>query len=1062
MNPLFASIRSPAGLALARCRLILPFVCPAALGWMAVSGAAHAAPPVVVERFDATPSGEWRLTFDTDSDGIFEWSSDSSGLRFMTPANDSSPGSAVRVWTIGTDPFEATWRVELTGGQGMANRAPAIHVAVASAPPNEMTVNRDFAIQMGVGHGGISGGVYTGPFMGLNQNTEGHPPYRSNYVGRWVTNLPRISEGMANIGWFEQWLRGQTVTLRMRRTEDGMVQFAVWHHQLGLEKPWWQAEVEAPPAMKDKPLTHVFATVSPNRRGTPLHGPQSRVRGLLKDLQLRPLGVDRPRIAAIEPGNGVAVAGGELRLRGEHFGADPVVFVDGVQAARVGASDTEILVRLPHTEGMAEGRRVSLAVRHANGLFHLWPGGLLLGRVVEAVRPREVHPGGGDEVVLVGAGFDRTVSVTINGREATVLEVIDSSRIRVRAPAGAAGAINLEVTSNGRTFIGEPAFAYAPHPYIVYRQEELEGLREKFHKPMFADYRKVILDGAASEVDLARLDGSDAYNPAYFAWLAYLMEGEAWQRKKLLDILRVICAQHDHHQFQIQKAVVVATVYDSLFQELNPDERQMMIDYLDRCLDQYLDRTAENDWWFANNPSNTIAVGANGGGFAALALMHSRAADAEKAINTTVDLITNRYISIAEDGSCIEGTLYWDYGLTQQVMLGHAYRKALGDDRGLLSQKRLQRGVDFAMSQMGGNGVMFVNNDTQPFLTGVALAADFGSRYDQPFMRWLADEIVRLQSLDADHPERKRVALFTRAKFIVSAFLYRDETPAPDPMPDLPTLSKLPSVQWATARSGPELRGPMVINVKGHAGPLGHHKNPDKGNFQLHARGEAFIISPGYYASEPRDLNIPLLDGVAMDQEPETVAPITDLWESGDLRGISVEATEAYAKTTGARRVARHFVMVGDEAVVMLDDILPAQEADGMITVQWQAQYATETDGASAIIFGDDSALRIEPHGPSLTLEVEGPRKFARAWVYRRMEEQGLVSWHSTRGTYRAEEAKPLVTVLQRMDKNAEAPARSRARYEQNRIAVTLASGRRVDFLYANGQWAPVKPQAGL
>jgi hypothetical protein len=540
--------------------------------------------------------------------------------------------------------------------------------------------------------------------------------------------------------------------------------------------------------------------------------------------------------------------------------------------------------------------------------------------------------------------------------------------------------------------------------------------------------------------------------------MAYLMTGDIRQRVKLLEMLKVMCAQHDHSQFQIQKAVIVATVYDSMFKELNPEERQIMIEYLDRTLNHYLERTSKDDWWFANNPSNTITVGGNAGGFSALALMHSRPADAETAIGTAARLIKERYHGIAEDGSCIEGTLYWDYGLTHQVILGNAFKKALGDDYGLLTQKRLEGGVNFAMSQMGGNGVMLVNNDTQPWLTGLALAADFGSRYNQPFMRWLADEIVRLETLDKEHPERKRVALNTRAQFIVSAFLYRDRVPAPEQMPPLPTLSVMPSIQWATVRSGSMLRGPMVLNVKGHKGLLGHHKQPDKGNFQLHARGEAFIITPGYFSGTPRDLSVPLIDGTGSDKEAMTLAPITKIWEQGNLRGVSIDATEPYAKNTGARRVVRHFVMVGGEALVVLDDILPASGVKGEITAQWQSQYSSkinqDRDKRLALITGDNSDLQIETYGPEIILEVEGPRKFGRSWVYRDFEEGGLASWHTIRGKYLANEFRPLVTVFQVMDKVGKIPPKSKADYQNDQIIVTLGNGQTVKFRLSQLGWS--------
>jgi hypothetical protein len=1007
--------------------------------------------PVVVERFDSAPSAEWTVVSATEAtDGQLDWKPDQPGLWFMTPTAAVSPGMAVRDWPVGEAPFEVEWTVALEGGDAMDNRVPSIHVAVTTAPPQRMRPHEDVAVVMGVGNPGVSAGVRRGPLYQLNQNREGHPPFRARLLDEW---LPGLGSGgrNANVGWFDNQLGGQTVSLRMRRTADGKLHFAAWHHSIGLDKPWWEAECDVPKELAGRSLSHLAVLVSPAPRGHPFHGPQSRVRGWLHDLQARPLDVPRPVVASVAPEGGVARAGGLLVIRGEQFGTQPRVFAGGLAAKVERASDAEIVVRLPE---LARGRRHALEVRHDSGTVGRWTPGLTVGRVLERFEPREVSPAGGDMVLLMGAGFGTDVRIAINGRPAEIVERLDATRLRLRTPAGVAGLARVEAVEDGETFAGAPVLAYAPHPCIACRPEQLDALRRKFNAPALACWREVILAGADAPVDLASLDGPDASNHPCFPWLAYMMTGEPRYREKTMAIIGVICAQRTHEQFHIQKAVPVAVVYDSLFRELTPRERNMMIAYLDRSLDLYLDRTRRNDWWFANNRSNTIGVGGNGGGHAALALLFSRPEDSRRALDTAVDLILRRYQGVADDGACIEGTLYWDYGLTQQVMLGHALRNALGDDRGLLKSPRIENAIAFASSQMGGAGFMFVNNDTQPFLTGVAIAADAGSRYDQPFMRWLADRVVDLSGRNAtEDPARRRVGVFTRPAFVASAFFYRDETPSPAEMPPLPTAARMDSVQWATLRSGPGLLGPMVLNIKGHAGPLTHHKHPDKGNFQLHARGEAFVITPGYYNSKPADLGIPLLDGKAGDMEAGTAAPIADLWENGALRGATVDATAAYAKTAGARRVVRHFVMVRDETVVVLDDIVPAANTPGEVTAQWQAHYPVVADGGRAVIRGERSDLHLRTFGPQMALAVEGPRDFARSWVYRAFQEAGWVQWHSLRGRYTATADRPLLTVLQVADRGHE-PAPPSVEHGGSRITVRFADGTTLRFRRdRNGAW---------
>lgn len=160
-----------------------------------------------------------------------------------------------------------------------------------------------------------------------------------------------------------------------------------------------------------------------------------------------------------------------------------------------------------------------------------------------------------------------------------------------------------------------------------------------------------------------------------------------------------------------------------------------------------------------------------------------------------------------------------------------------------------------------------------------------------------------------------------------------------------------------------------------------------------------------------------------------------------DLRGATVEATAAYPKTADARRVVRHFVMVADQTVIVLDDILPAGNAKGEIPAQWQAHYPAMAEGGRAVITGDAASLHIRPHGPDVSFAIEGPRDFGRSWVYRRWQQNNWVQWHSIRGIYVADPARPLVTVLSVTDRDAPLPPAEVA-HAPGRITVTVGDPR--------------------
>jgi hypothetical protein len=280
-----------------------------------------------------------------------------------------------------------------------------------------------------------------------------------------------------------------------------------------------------------------------------------------------------------------------------------------------------------------------------------------------------------------------------------------------------------------------------------------------------------------------------------------------------------------HEEFHMEAAQDMALAYDALFAELPARLRDPMQRYLERVATVYVRNVKRNSWWYADNPSNTIAVGGAGGGAAGLALMHCRAV-AQEAVALAGATVKRSYRAMAPDGGCVEGSLYWNYGLTAYLRLGHMLQGATGDDAGLLDTPALRHNYRFVETQLGGDGMFFTFNDTQPWLTGLAICADLGSRFDQPLLLWMADYMANSLPGQKDRPGE-----VSRGDVVPYAFLWRSRQPAPPEFPGVPTASHLETLNWGVLRSDGTFQPKLVVGVKGRDGVTTHHAQPDLGSF---------------------------------------------------------------------------------------------------------------------------------------------------------------------------------------------------------------------------------------
>ena len=580
------------------------------------------------------------------------------------------------------------------------------------------------------------------------------------------------------------------------------------------------------------------------------------------------------------------------------------------------------------------------------------------------------------------------------------------------------------------------------HPYLFFSTKQLPALRKNFASDELAAYRKLLLDNA-EQARRARVSTRHNHFPGRCGSLiwAYALTGEQKYAEAALRYVRAVWDAEKFPEWSEMTVGAVATVYDVLHGELDEADRKKIAAYLGRALEHHVKKMKNS--WFYINPSNTVPVDAGGHGMGALALLgeHPLAAEGVKIARDRIKHYADRVFSA--DGGYIEGSLYWDFGGSYYAIFAHALHHTTGDDV-LVNHPHYLKQQRFAEVILAGDGQQIPFNDTQPTFYGVPICADLGARLDQPLMLWLADRMTEIQ---VGRHRELGIHVGNREAFAAFAAYLRAAHPKPSPksFPGVPTLSVLEKMNWGVMRSDNGFLPALMVGVKGSRGQLSHHKQRDLGSFVVYARGEMLLLDPGYFQGQADAHTLPLIDGKGPGVSGST---ITGQWQGGPWRAMVIDSTDGYGKA--ARRVRRLLVTRGSEAVVVLDDLLPA--ADVPITAQYQAAHETRlaADGRAAKVQADKAEMGLWIDGPDLKLSVR-KRDFGKSWRYAKLAERGEVAWHSLTGRYRAEEDNPLVTVLKIADRgDLTEPAVDRA---EGKITVRVSARVRVTFLQADDGW---------
>lgn len=623
--------------------------------------------------------------------------------------------------------------------------------------------------------------------------------------------------------------------------------------------------------------------------------------------------------------------------------------------------------------------------------------------------------------------------------------------------------------------VGAAEAGASGRPCLFLRAGELASLRAKFNSPEFAAHKAIVLAEAAQLMsyngespDAKELDfkhrayklGGQKKQPVMniLPW-AWALTGDASYKEMFLAVMQydfdrlakgelLFDAKKFGSEFtMVQFAVHGAAAYDLLYPELTPEQRVGFEKYLDQSLDLYRNRVKASYGW-----SNNIG----GIYFASSAIVAMARLDGNPQARPILDECLAKMKEVFykgsilphDDGGYVEGPLYRNFALLWTLAFVDVYERVTGKtDHGLLEPPFFRNSQRYLEAMMGGNGMWITFNDSQPQWYGAPSCAWLGARYDQPLMRWMADYLVGKYNAEPVATRSRGL----QPTYWVMTFLWRDLKPAPKEFPGLPTLAILPSLNTGTIRSEGTLRPGLLVGVRGRGEREDGHNQADAGSFVLYARGENFLIDPGYFQGEATWHSLPIVDGAAPEAKTKGTAPLSGA-EKGDLRTLVVDSAATYGAEkgkAGPTRVRRSFAMAGDRAVVIADDI-PTGEVVSQLQFGFKAEL--QPDGRSVLVTGKQGRLLVQAFGPEVKLEVEGPLDFGKSWIYKRMADEGQVAWHRLKATYRATAENPLVWVFQPLPLSGPATPATSTR-SGNAVEVVLPGGERLDFQSATGAW---------
>ncbi len=853
-------------------------------------------------------------------------------------------------WPIGSTPFNFDAQVIIDEGRKQKHFEAGVAIVLCPKKPEEMTSD-DLCCVLQTSFAGIGMSVWRGYFLAPN----------SQQVSDTTHDVNQIE----SVAWHMSHLRNVELNFHVLK-DDSSITFEVSSSDLP-EKPVWHCETWTSPACKSLDVNFVVVHRIPVKKEH-FGYPEFVLSGVVSSLKGYPSERPPPSATSISILPAHSTNRANLEITGANLGqVTQIAFDEKTYPPHKNRTESKLSLNV---------RRESINAQKISAFFQHgewnWPSNLLTNEPKLSISPPEITPDE-DSISLHGANVRSLSQIQIDGIPLQKASKQSHNSTKYSLPLLGLGTHQLYGTfkdEHEQQLLGY--LHVSKHPCLLWDESGLAKLKARLTDAKWQPYLKATRSQADSGDLLAMLVTTSLYSDLPL-------------RTKLLKKVRRICKNRLSFEFDATNWGQIALIYDTLFKELDTDDRQLIRGYLEFALKCY--SLSHEDWFYyaKHNPSNTVAVSNASAGIVALALIDTHP-DSEQLLRTTCSrLMEFASRTTHDDGGYIEGPLYWAFAYNAYSTFLFAGRDHLEAN----TLKRLQGAFGkmhrYIHAILGGDGTMLTFNDTQPFLTGFPTVAFLQRTHPRSSIGGLCNHLLQHSPDGA-----------------AEAFVFLNEVPDDSGPGILPPFVVLENTQLATFRSDSVWSRGMTVSIAGQGSTKSHHAQSDQGSVIVSYEKSPMLIDPGYYQGDASNHSILLVNGVG--PKPGVKTKIVASTTNNDLHFISMDLSHAYRASSGVAasqlQVSRSLIVSGEQLVV-IDDVLGV-EAEASVTLSLQLasrpkQYAKHDSRRLPFLLSTylGHELQLCIYGVQQVAKIHGPHDFGRSWIFRRMAEKGEVSWHS-------------------------------------------------------------------
>jgi hypothetical protein len=420
----------------------------------------------------------------------------------------------------------------------------------------------------------------------------------------------------------------------------------------------------------------------------------------------------------------------------------------------------------------------------------------------------------------------------------------------------------------------------------------------------------------------------------------------------------------------------LAIVYDWCYDGLGDEARETIRDTLVKRTSAMFEAAATGKaWWQKSYLQNHLWVNICGMAAAGFALF-DEVPEASLWVGLPLDKFRRTMECLGDDGASHEGAGYWQYGVEYMLKFLHLSGQLLDAD--IVGDGKWWRNTARYCQYLMIPRNAWTNRSSLVDLADCPRGNWYGPdyllrglarEYRDGHAQWLAQQ---LDDANLTSGEARWLNL-----------IWYDPTVAPLPPTDLPTLRHFDDMDPVSARSDWSGDESLVVfkcgPYLGHKAvqeftydPGGGHVHPDANHFVLFGAGEWLLRDDGYRSKWTGQHNTLLIDGkgqLGEGQQWFNGSPLLKLKarprvvradSTPELDHLVGDATEAYPRDLGLKRLVRHLLFLKPNVLIVCDDIELDQARD--LELRFHPEQAqAEQDGDAFLVRGKQSVLRIEP-----------------------------------------------------------------------------------------------------